>query len=89
MLCSVVACGSRSRFNVSGLVLCVNSVVLVILIYFGFMVVGGLDWFAAYVLGLFAISFVGCVCLLDLWVFDLVDGLVPLFACFFDYVCLG
>lgn len=52
--------------------LCVNSVVLVILIYFGFMVVGGLDWFAAYVLGLFAISFVGCVCLLDLWVFDLV-----------------
>lgn len=50
------------------MVLCANSVVLVVLIYFGFMVVGGLDWFAAYVLGLFAISFVGCVCLLDLWV---------------------
>lgn len=41
LLGSVVACSSRSRFNVSGLVICVSSVVLVIFIYFGFMLV---DW---------------------------------------------
>lgn len=35
LLGSVVVCSSRSRFNVSGLVICVSSVVLVIFIYFG------------------------------------------------------